>query len=90
MKDAEIFLLDEATSNIDARTEYFLQAKLETFLKNKTSLIVAHRLSTLRSVDRILVLKEGQVVEEGSFQKLLDARGVFYEYFQHQVREGQI
>jgi len=90
MKDAEIFLLDEATSNIDARTECFLQERLETFLKNKTSLIVAHRLSTLRSVDRILVLKDGRIVEEGAFQELLEKRGVFFEYFQYQVKEGHL
>ncbi|MBT3783767.1 ABC transporter ATP-binding protein [bacterium] len=88
MKDAQIFLLDEATSNIDARTELFLQNRLEKFLKGKTSLIVAHRLSTLRSVDRILVLDQGRIVEEGSFPDLVKRRGVFYEYFRHQVQEG--
>jgi ATP-binding cassette, subfamily B, multidrug efflux pump len=87
IKNAEIFLLDEATSSIDTRTEAFLQTQLEEFIEGKTTLIIAHRLSTLKNVDRILVLKEGQIVEEGSYSELVKRRGEFYEYFRHQYKE---
>ncbi len=86
-KNADIFLLDEATSNVDVRTEQFLQNQLNLFLKNKTAIIIAHRLSTVRHVDRILVLKEGQVVEQGSYQELVSKRGEFFEYFRHQYKD---
>lgn len=87
VKNADIFLLDEATSNVDVRTEQFLQKQLSLFLKNKTAIIIAHRLSTVRDVDRILVIKRGRVVEQGSYQELVQKRGEFYEYFRHQYRD---
>jgi len=88
IKNAEIFLLDEATSSIDTRTEVFLQSELEQFIQGKTTLIIAHRLSTLRNVDRILVLKNGAIVEEGSYDELLKNKGEFFEYFRQQYKEG--
>ena len=56
-------------------------------MKNKTAIIIAHRLSTVRHVDRILVLKEGEVVEQGTYQELVDKRGEFFEYFRHQYKD---
>ncbi len=86
-KNADVFLLDEATSNVDVRTEQFLQNQLNLFLKNKTAIIIAHRLSTVRHVDRILVLKDGEVVEQGNYAELVSKRGEFFEYFRHQYKD---
>ena len=72
---------------MDVRTEQFLQDQLNFFLKNKTAIIIAHRLSTVRHVDRILVLKEGEVVEQGTYKELVDKRGEFFEYFRHQYKD---
>ncbi len=88
-KSAEVFLLDEATSNIDMQTEDFIQKRLETFMEGRTALIIAHRLATIRNVDRILVLKSGRIVENGSYAELIEKRGEFYEYFRHQYKELQ-
>lgn len=84
IKDAEIFLLDEATSNVDTQTEHYLQNHLDEFMEGKTALIIAHRLSTVRNADRILVLKDGVLVEDGTFEELVAKKGEFYEYFRHQ------
>lgn len=87
VKNADIFLLDEATSNVDVRTEQFLQKQLTEFLDNKTAIIIAHRLSTVRHVDRILVIKDGRIVEQGKYTELIRKRGEFYEYFRNQYKD---
>lgn len=87
VKNADIFLLDEATSNVDVRTEQFLQKQLTEFLDNKTAIIIAHRLSTVRHVDRILVIKDGRIVEQGKYAELVNQRGEFYEYFRNQYKD---
>jgi len=77
--DPEILLLDEATSSVDPHTEQLIQQAIEELLRQRTSIIVAHRLSTIRQVDRILVLDQGQIVEEGTHAQLL-ARDGLYAY----------
>lgn len=76
-RDPEVLVLDEATSSVDSETEARVQKALDILLEGRTAIIVAHRLSTIRKVDRIVVLKAGQVVEEGSHEELLARGGVY-------------
>jgi len=77
LKDPPILILDEATSNLDSDSEKAVQQALEELMKGRTTLVVAHRLSTIRNVDRIYVLVNGQVAEEGSHDELLARNGEF-------------
>jgi ATP-binding cassette subfamily B protein/subfamily B ATP-binding cassette protein MsbA len=79
-----IFILDEATSNIDTETEILIQDALEKIIEHRTSIMIAHRLSTVQHVDRILVLHKGEIVEEGSHFELLDKRGLYYDLYRLQ------
>jgi ABC-type multidrug transport system fused ATPase/permease subunit len=72
-----ILLLDEATSNVDSYSENLLQKAMESLLKGRTALVIAHRLSTVRNADHILVMDKGQIVEEGNHQKLLQLGGLY-------------
>lgn len=85
-KNASFLILDEATSHLDSRTEGSIQNSLEKELSGTTMLLIAHRLSTLRQVDRIIVLDEGRVVEEGSFEELLQKKGEFWILYHFQQR----
>ena len=75
--DPKILILDEATANIDSHTEQMIQEALSKLLVGRTSIIFAHRLSTIRDADKIIVLKDGEVVEEGSHQQLVDQMGLY-------------
>jgi len=77
LKDAPLLLLDEATSAVDNDTEAALQRSIHTIAKHRTTVIIAHRLSTVRHADRILVLEHGKVIEEGTHEALLDLNGVY-------------
>ena len=81
----EIVLLDEATSNIDLRTELALGKAFDELMKGKTSLVVAHRLSTIRNSDLILVMKDGEIIEQGNFDQLLLQNGFFAELYRSQL-----
>ena len=81
-----MLILDEATSNIDTRTELKIQNAFNTLMQGKTSFIVAHRLSTIKNVDLILVLKDGQIIEQGNHKDLLKKRGFYYELFNSQFK----
>ena len=72
-----MLILDEATSSIDTRTELHIQQAFDSMMEGRTSFIVAHRLSTIRNADLILVLKDGNIIEQGKHEELL-ARGGFY------------
>lgn len=85
--DPSILLLDEATSNIDTRSELLIQRGLDQLMEGRTSLIIAHRLSTVRNVDRILVLDHGQIIEQGSHQELIAQKGKYYSLYQEQFEE---
>ena len=80
--DAHMLILDEATSNVDTRTEQRIQDAMRTLMKGKTCFVIAHRLSTIRSADNILVLDKGQVVEQGTHEELMAKKG-FYSQLYH-------
>ncbi len=82
--DAKILILDEATSNIDVETETRIETAIRELSKEKTVIMIAHRLSTVKNADRILVVHNGKVVEEGKHTQLLAARGVYYQLYQIQ------
>jgi ATP-binding cassette subfamily B protein len=88
VKDAPILILDEATSSVDTETERAIQENLRTLTAGRTALIIAHRLSTIRHADRILVLRDGQVVEEGHHDDLV-ARGGTYADLWH-IQSGEL
>ena len=86
--DPEIIVLDEATSNIDSETEALIQEALERILAGRTSLVVAHRLSTIRNADRIVVLHHGQVREEGTHRELIAKNGIYKRLYDLEYREA--
>ena len=87
LKDPKILILDEATSNIDTRTEIRIQQAFDDLMQNKTSLIVAHRLSTIQNADIILVMKNGQIIEKGKHQQLLNQKGFYYNLYNAQFEQ---
>lgn len=84
-----ILILDEATSNIDTETEALIQQGLARVLRNRTSLIIAHRLSTVRDADRILVMQRGRIVEDGNHDELLRRNGLYAQLYQRQFEEAE-
>ena len=91
LKGPQIVLLDEATSALDTQTERNIQSALARVCVNKTTLIIAHRLSTIIHADEILVLKEGEIVERGRHEQLLDEGGLYAEMWNQQLKnlEGE-
>jgi ATP-binding cassette subfamily B protein len=91
IQDPRIVILDEATASVDPLTEALIQEGLDTVLKGRTSIVVAHRLSTIKNADRIIVIKEGEIIEQGSHDSLIAAGGHYAElyntYFRHQSLE---
>lgn len=81
---APILILDEATSALDSKSERLITSALDDLMKNRTTIVVAHRLSTIRKMDRILVMKDGKIVEDGSHDKLLKNKGEYAELWSHQ------
>ena len=79
-----MLFLDEATSSIDTRTEARIQKAFNTMMKGRTSFIVAHRLSTIQEADLILVMRDGQIIEQGRHQQLLEKRGFYAQLYQSQ------
>ncbi len=87
LKDAPVLILDEATSAQDAESEALIQQALERILRNRTTVIIAHRLSTVEQADRIAVLDDGKLVELGSHRELLDRQGLYARLYQQQLAE---
>jgi subfamily B ATP-binding cassette protein MsbA len=88
LKDAPILVLDEATSSLDTEAEIEVQEALENLMKGRTTLVIAHRLSTIRNADRIVVLVNGEIVEEGTHEALLDKKGEYFRLYQMQFKNG--
>jgi ATP-binding cassette subfamily B protein len=84
LKDAPILLLDEATSALDSESEKLIQAALTDLMKHRTAIIIAHRLSTVQKMNRIVVLENGSIVEQGSHQELVVNKGIYAELWKHQ------
>lgn len=84
ISNKEILILDEATSNVDTRTELLIQEALDNLMENKTSFVVAHRLSTVRNADKIIVLGKGRVIEQGNHEELLAKKGYYYNTLKSQ------
>jgi len=94
LADPRILILDEATSSVDTRTEVLIQRAMDRLMVGRTSFIIAHRLSTIRNADLILVMRDGDIVEQGNHKELL-ARGGFYaelynSQFERPVEEGEM
>ena len=81
-----ILILDEATSSVDTRTERLIQKALEELLRGRTSFVIAHRLSTIRHADQVLAIRDGEIVERGTHDELLAARGFYYDLYMRQFR----
>lgn len=86
LADPAILILDEATSSVDTRTEARIQNALLRLMKGRTSFVIAHRLSTIRGANHVLVINDGQIVEEGNHQQLMDKQGVYYKLYQAQFK----
>ena len=87
IEDAPFLILDEATSNVDTRTEELVQKAMDKLTKGKTSFIIAHRLSTIKNADLILVLKNGNIIEQGTHEELLKKKGFYEELYNSQFEE---
>ena len=88
LADPPILILDEATSSVDTRTEVLIQRAMKPLMEGRTSFVIAHRLSTIRDADVILVMREGRIVEQGTHEELLAARGFYHELYASPVRGG--
>lgn len=86
LADPSILVLDEATSSIDTITEIKIQDALYRLMKDRTSIVIAHRLNTIQQADVILVLEDGKIIEKGSHDSLLKQKGVYYELVHSQFR----
>ena len=84
IEDAPLLILDEATSNVDTRTEELVQKAMDNLTKGKTSFIIAHRLSTIKNADLILVMKDGNIVEQGTHEELLKLNGSYSSLYNSQ------
>lgn len=88
LKDPKILILDEATSSVDTRTEVLIQKAMQNLMKGRTSFIIAHRLSTIRDADLILVMKAGDIVEQGTHETLLEKGGFYAQLYNSQFEEA--
>ena len=88
MQKPAIFILDEATASIDPFTEWQIQQALNLILQDTTSLLIAHRLSTVKAADRIVVMQEGAIIEQGSHEELMAARGFYHDLYASQFEEA--
>jgi ABC-type multidrug transport system fused ATPase/permease subunit len=87
LKNPEILILDEATSSLDAESEYLVQQALDRLMENRTTIIIAHRLATIKKVDQIYVLKGGKIVEQGTHEQLNTLQGDYSNLVRLQLQE---
>ncbi len=84
LAEPSILILDEATSNIDTRTEFKIQKAMKKLMENRTTFMIAHRLSTIRDADMIMVIDKGQIIEKGNHKELLSQKGIYYNLYTSQ------
>ncbi|MGT2716075.1 ABC transporter ATP-binding protein [Streptococcus respiraculi] len=89
LADPKILILDEATSSVDTRLELLIQKAMKHLMKGRTSFVIAHRLSTIQEADKILVLKDGQIIEQGNHESLLADRGFYYDLYTSQFAKKE-
>jgi len=85
-----MLILDEATSSVDTRTEVLIQQAMDDLMKDRTSFVIAHRLSTIRDADWILVMNEGDIVEQGRHEDLLERNGFYAELYNSQFERAEV
>lgn len=90
IKDAPMLILDEATSSVDTRTEELIQAAMDKLMNNRTSFVIAHRLSTIRNADLILVMNEGNIIEQGNHEELMEQNGFYADLYNSQFEKEQL
>ena len=90
LSNKQILVLDEATSSVDTRTEKIIQRAMDQLMEDRTSFIIAHRLSTVRDADKIIVIDNGQIIEQGTHEELLEQKGYYYNTLNAQKREDAI
>ena len=86
----DVLILDEATSSVDTRTEKLIQKAMDRLMENRTSFIIAHRLSTIRNADNIIVIDNGEIIEQGTHEELLELKGYYYNTLNSQLKEEKI
>nr|WP_330406592.1 ATP-binding cassette domain-containing protein [Clostridioides difficile] len=89
LADPKILILDEATSSVDTRTEVLIQKAMDNLMEGRTSFVIAHRLSTIRDADMILVMNEGDIVEQGNHEELLKKGGFYANLYNSQFEEDE-
>lgn len=89
LADNKILILDEATSSVDTRTEERIQSAMDNLMKGRTSFVIAHRLSTIRDADLILVMNEGDIIEQGTHEELLAAGGFYANLYNSQFEKAE-
>ena len=87
MADPPVLILDEATSSIDTRTEALVQAGMDGLMKGRTTFVIAHRLSTVRNADCIMVLEQGRIIERGTHDDLIAQKGRYYQLYTGKMPE---
>ena len=87
LSDPDILILDEATSNVDTRTEFKIQESMKKLMSGRTSFVIAHRLQTIRTAHKIIVIKDGELIESGTHQELLDHKGFYYDLYTTQFKD---
>jgi len=89
-RDAPILVLDEATSSLDSESERLVQVALSNLMENRTTFVIAHRLSTVKNADRIVVLDKGRIVETGTHESLLASSGLYRKYYEMQFADRRL
>jgi ATP-binding cassette subfamily B protein len=88
LADNKILILDEATSSVDTRTEVLIQNAMDNLMKGRTSFVIAHRLSTIKNADVILVLKDGDIIEQGNHDELMEQKGFYCDLYNSQFEDS--
>lgn len=88
IENAQMLILDEATSSVDTRTEILIQEAMDKLTKGRTSFVIAHRLSTIKNADKILVMKDGDIIESGNHQTLLEKNGFYANLYNSQFEDA--